>query len=103
MPTLPVWFEIGSFIVLGVILLFDLLLVVKRPHEPSMKEAGLWVTFYVALALVFAGCMFAFAGPEYGGQFVAGWVTEYSLSIDNLFVFIIIMARFSVADRKSVV
>jgi tellurite resistance protein TerC len=95
-PTLPLWFEIGAFAVLGLILLADLLLVIKRPHTPSMKESGLWVAFYVALALVFAGLMFAFTGPEYGGQFVAGWVTEYSLSIDNLFVFIIIMARFSV-------
>ena len=43
--------------------------------------------------------MFAFTGPEFGGQFVAGWVTEYSLSIDNLFVFIIIMARFSVPRK----
>ncbi|MFJ6002886.1 TerC family protein [Arthrobacter sp. NPDC092385] len=99
MPALPLWFEIGTFVVLGIILLFDLLLVVKRPHEPSMKEAGLWVAFYVGLALVFAALMFTFTGPEYGGQFVAGWITEYSLSIDNLFVFIIIMARFSVPRK----
>ncbi|PVE17017.1 tellurium resistance protein TerC [Arthrobacter sp. Bz4] len=96
---LPLAFEVGTFIVLGLILLFDLLLVVKRPHEPSMKEAGLWVTFYVSLALIFAVLMFIFTGPDYGGQFVAGWVTEYSLSIDNLFVFIIIMARFSVPRK----
>ncbi len=62
---LPVWFEIGSFVALGIILLIDLLLVVKRPpHEPSMKEAGLWVGFYVALALLFAVAMFVFAGPR---------------------------------------
>ncbi|TQJ36381.1 tellurite resistance protein TerC [Arthrobacter sp. SLBN-122] len=96
---LPLWFEVGSFVVLGLILLIDLLLVVRRPHEPSMKEAGLWVAFYVTLALAFAGAMFAFTGPEFGSQFVAGWVTEYSLSIDNLFVFIIIMARFSVPRK----
>ncbi|WDF34728.1 TerC family protein [Arthrobacter agilis] len=99
MPELPVAFEIGTFVVLGIILLFDLLLVVKRPHEPSMKEAGLWVAFYVGLALVFAALMFVFTGQEYGSQFVAGWITEYSLSIDNLFVFIIIMARFSVPRK----
>ncbi|MFJ3957913.1 TerC family protein [Arthrobacter sp. NPDC090010] len=99
MLDLPVWFEVGSFIVLGLVLLTDLLLVLKRPHEPSMKEAGLWVSFYVLLALIFAGLMFLFTGPEFGSQFVAGWVTEYSLSIDNLFVFIIIMARFSVPRK----
>ena len=99
MLELPLAFQIGTFVVLGLVLLFDLLLVVKRPHEPSMKEAGLWVSFYVSLALVFAAIMFAVTGPEFGGQFVAGWVTEYSLSIDNLFVFIIIMARFSVPRK----
>ena len=99
MLELPLAFQIGTFVVLGVILLLDLLLVVKRPHEPSMKEAGLWVSFYVGLALVFAVLMFAVTGSEFGGQFIAGWVTEYSLSIDNLFVFIIIMARFSVPRK----
>ena len=63
-----------------------------------MKEAGLWVGFYVALALIFAGDVRQ-AGPEYGQEFVAGWITEYSLSVDNLFVFIIIMARFSVPRK----
>jgi tellurite resistance protein TerC len=99
LPELPVWFEVGSLAVLAAILLLDLLLVLKRPHAPAMKEAGLWVAFYVGLAMAFAALMFLFAGPEYGGQFVAGWVTEYSLSIDNLFVFIIIMARFSVPRK----
>jgi len=96
---LTLGFEVVSLTVLGLILLFDLLYVVKRPHEPSMKEAGLWVGFYVTLALVFAGLMYWQAGPKYGGEFVAGWVTEYSLSVDNLFVFIIIMARFSVPRK----
>ncbi len=92
-------FEVLSLAALGLILLFDLLYVVKRPHEPSMKEAGLWVGFYVTLALVFAGVLFWQAGPDYGQEFVAGWITEYSLSVDNLFVFIIIMARFSVPRK----
>jgi len=98
-PDLPLAFEIGSYIVLGLILLADLLLVVKRPHIPSMKESTLWVVFYVSLALVFSGLMFVFAGGQFAGEFLAGWLTEYSLSIDNLFVFVIIMARFSVPRR----
>ncbi|GAA4380838.1 hypothetical protein GCM10023166_35220 [Paeniglutamicibacter cryotolerans] len=98
-PTLSLQFEVISFIVLGLILLFDLLYVVKRPHEPSMKESGLWVGFYVSLAIIFGGLLFWQAGPEYGQQFMAGWITEYSLSVDNLFVFIIIMARFSVPRK----
>lgn len=93
---LPFWFEIGSLVVITLILLADLTYAVLRPHHPSAKESGLWVTFYVALALVFAGVMFAVAGPTYGAEFLAGWVTEYSLSIDNLFVFVLILATFMV-------
>ncbi|NYE94145.1 tellurite resistance protein TerC [Psychromicrobium silvestre] len=99
MTELPVIFEVGTFVVLGLVLLFDLLLVLKRPHEPSMKEAGGWIAFYIGLALVFAVLMFVFTGVEHGSQFVAGWITEYSLSIDNLFVFIIILARFGVPRK----
>ncbi|THU04377.1 TerC family protein [Lampropedia puyangensis] len=93
---LPWKFEVGSFIVLTLILIADLLLVVKRPHIPSMRESSLWVAFYVSLALIFAALMWQFAGKEYAGQFVAGWLTEYSLSIDNLFVFVLLMAQFKV-------
>jgi tellurite resistance protein TerC len=96
---LPIWFEVGSFVVLTLILIADLLLVIKRPHVPSMRESTLWVVFYVALALIFALLMLFFAGGEYAGQFIAGWLTEYSLSIDNLFVFVIIMARFAVPKK----
>jgi len=96
---LSLQFEIISLSALCIILLLDLLYVVKKPHEPSMKESGLWVGFYVTLALIFGAVVWWQAGPEIGQQFIAGWVTEYSLSIDNLFVFIIIMARFSVPRK----
>ncbi|TDN42260.1 tellurite resistance protein TerC [Curtobacterium flaccumfaciens] len=99
MPELPVVFEVGSIIALVVILLADLLIVARRPHVPTLKESGIWVGVYVGLALVFAVAMFFFAGGEPAGQFLAGWLTEYSLSIDNLFVFVIIMARFSVPKK----
>lgn len=94
--SLPLWFEITSLVVLSVIILFDLILAFRRPHIPSTKESTAWVSFYVSLALVFGVIMYFVAGLELAGQFVAGWLTEYSLSIDNLFVFIIIMARFNV-------
>lgn len=94
--SLPLWFEITSLVVLSVIILFDLILAFRRPHIPSTKESTAWVSFYVSLALVFGVIMYFVAGLELAGQFVAGWLTEYSLSIDNLFVFIIIMARFKV-------
>ncbi|MEJ3404172.1 TerC family protein [Rathayibacter sp. YIM 133350] len=99
MLDLPLWFEITSLVVLTLILVGDLLLVVKRPHVPSFRESSLWVAFYVALALAFAGLMFVLGDAEHGGQFLAGWLTEYSLSIDNLFVFVVIMARFAVPRK----
>lgn len=96
MTTLPPAFEITSMIVLVAILIGDLALIVKRPHIPSAKESTLWVVFYVVLALLFAGTLWYFVDGEYAGQFIAGWLTEYSLSIDNLFVFVLIMGQFAV-------
>jgi tellurite resistance protein TerC len=94
--SIPVWFEVATFVVLGVLLLADLVIIARRPHEPTMKESGLWVGFYVTLALVFGALLFWVADAEFATEFYAGWLTEYSLSVDNLFVFIIIMARFRV-------
>jgi len=96
---LPMWFEVGSLIVISLVLLVDLMLVVWRPHHPSNRESALWVTFYVLLALGFAGLMFMFAGEKYGAEFLAGWITEYSLSIDNLFVFVLVMSAFAVPKK----
>ncbi len=93
---LPAWFESVTGAVLGILLLADLALVTRRPHVPSARESGLWVAFYVALALVFAGLLLLTSGGDVAGQFIAGWLTEYSLSVDNLFVFVIVMSRFSV-------
>jgi tellurite resistance protein TerC len=93
---LPLWFEISTFVVLTGIIAFDLIHAYRRPHIPTTKESSLWVGFYVLFALVFAVLMFVLGDAEHAGQFVAGWLTEYSLSIDNLFVFVIIMGRFSV-------
>ncbi|MDP3209794.1 MAG: TerC family protein, partial [Rhodoglobus sp.] len=56
-PALPLWFEITAYAVLLLILTVDLILAYKRPHIPSTKESAIWVSFYVALALVFAGLM----------------------------------------------
>jgi len=99
MPELPVVFEVVSMVVVVGILLTDLLMVARRPHVPTLRESGLWVGLYVGLALVFALAMLVFAGGEPAGQFLAGWLTEYSLSVDNLFVFVIIMARFAVPKK----
>jgi tellurite resistance protein TerC len=93
------WVWIVSLVGLVAMLAVDLLIVGRRPHEPSMREAGTWVGFYVALALVFGVGVWVFAGGTAAGEFYTGWLTEYSLSVDNLFVFVIIMARFAVPRR----
>jgi tellurite resistance protein TerC len=85
-----------TLVALVALLLVDLIIVGRRPHEPSFKESSLWVTFYVGLAIVFGAWVYFAHGAQYGGEFFAGWLTEYSLSVDNLFVFVIIMARFAV-------
>jgi tellurite resistance protein TerC len=93
---LPIWFEIATFVGLTVLLIADLAIVARRPHEPSVKEASLWVGFYVSLALIFGIVLLVVTNGTYATEFYAGWLTEYSLSVDNLFVFVIIMARFRV-------
>lgn len=95
----PAWFEWGTLALLILIMAADLVLAYRRPHIPKPRESALWIAFYVALALVFAGILLFVVGPDTSGQFVAGWLTEYSLSVDNLFVFVIIMAKFAVPKR----
>ncbi|GAA4519362.1 TerC family protein [Brachybacterium paraconglomeratum] len=99
MGELHLGFEIGAMVVLCAILLTDLLLVIKRPHVPSLRECAAWIGFYVGLALVFAVVLYFVGGMQPASEFVTGWLLEYSLSIDNLFVFIIIMAKFAVPRR----
>ncbi len=77
-------------------LLVDVLVIGRRPHEPSMRESSIVLAAYVAAALLFGAGVWWVSGPRYAGEYYAGWLTEYSLSIDNLFVFLIIMGRFAV-------
>lgn len=80
-------------------IVFDFLVVVRRPHEPSFKESARWTVFYVALALLFGAAMAWWASPARATEFIAGYVTEWSLSVDNLFVFLVILARFQVPQK----
>jgi TerC family integral membrane protein len=93
------WVWIVTLVALVAVLAVDLLIIGRRPHEPTMKESGGWVAFYVALALAFGVGVWATAGGRYAGEFYTGWLTEYSLSVDNLFVFVIIMGRFAVPRK----
>lgn len=78
------------------VLVFDVVFSVRRPHEPSRRECVIALSAYVALAVAFGLWVWNFHGSQFGLEFYAGWLTEYSLSVDNLFIFIIIMASFNV-------
>lgn len=78
------------------VLLFDIVFFARRPHEPSRRECVVALSFYVGLAVLFGLWVWQFHGSQFGLEFYAGWLTEYSLSVDNLFIFIIIMASFKV-------
>ena len=86
-------------VILTLILIADVLIIFKRPHIPSAKESTAWVVFYALLAIAFGGVIAWLGNAEAASQFYAGWLTEYSLSVDNLFVFVIIMSRFSVPKK----
>jgi len=88
------WFAtIGGFVA---VILADLFLVDHKPHAVTIREATRWVLFYMALAVLFGLGVWYFSGGVYAGEFFAGYITEYSLSVDNLFIFLIIMGAFAV-------
>jgi tellurite resistance protein TerC len=93
---IPGWLWAPTLVLYAGLFVLDLVVVGRRPHIPSTAECLRWLGFYVGLAVAFGAALWAFAGHEHGVEFFAGWVTEYSLSVDNLFVFILIMARFAV-------
>ncbi|MEV0196794.1 TerC family protein [Nonomuraea sp. NPDC050691] len=95
--TVPLWAYLAVIGGLLVVLAVDLWIVDRgEAREFSMRQAGYWVTFYVALAVLFGGLLWVTMGPGKAGEFFAGYITEYSLSVDNLFIFFIIMSRFAV-------
>jgi tellurite resistance protein TerC len=85
-----------TVVVMMTILVIDVLVIGRRPHEPSMTEAGTFIGIYIGLAIAFGLGVWWISGPRYAGEFFAGWITEYSLSVDNLFIFLIIMAKLKV-------
>ena len=86
-----------TFAVTVAVLLFDVIVMARRSgQEPTMRRSALALSAYIGLAVAFGIWTWFFHGHQYGIQFFAGWLTEYSLSVDNLFVFVIIMASFKV-------
>ena len=81
------------------LLIVDVVIVGRRPHVPTTAECLRYLALYVGMALVFGLGVWAFSGAQFAGEFYAGWLTEYSLSVDNLFVFLLIMGKFGVPRR----
>lgn len=92
--------------VVGIIglLLFDFFAHVRKAHVPTLREATIWSTIYVGIAILFGFGVWLFGGETMGFEYFAGYVTEKALSVDNLFVFLVIMASFKVprADQQKV-
>lgn len=90
--------QLEWIVTLGVtiaVLLFDVASI-GRPHQPGISECAIYLTIYLGLAVAFGGWVWLHHGGRFGLEFFAGWVTEYGLSVDNLFLFMIIMASFNV-------
>jgi tellurite resistance protein TerC len=92
----PTWVWIATVVGILAMLLFDFVFHVRVAHVPTLREATFWSALYVGIALVFGVAVLVFGGGQMGGEYFAGYVTEKALSVDNLFVFLVIMASFRV-------
>ena len=94
----------GTIVLIAGLLLFDFFFHVRKAHVPTLKEAAFWSAIYVGIAIVFGFGVWGFGGHQAGAEYFAGYVTEKALSVDNLFVFLIIMSSFKVprADQQKV-
>jgi len=92
----PFWIWAATVAAIVGMLIFDFVGHVRTPHAPSLREAATWSAVYIGIAVVFGLLVLWFGGAGPGGEYFAGYLTEKSLSVDNLFVFVLIMASFGV-------
>ncbi|GHG43172.1 tellurium resistance protein [Sinomonas cellulolyticus] len=85
-----------TIVVILALLAFDYFFHIRKAHVPSLKEAAVWSSIYVGAAILFGIILLVFGGPSMGSEYFAGFITEKALSVDNLFVFLVIMASFRV-------
>ncbi|GAA3294347.1 TerC family protein [Arthrobacter citreus] len=95
MTVSPLIWGVTIVVILG-LLAFDYFFHIRKAHIPTLKEAAVWSSIYVGLAVVFGVLVLFFGGTTAGTEYFAGYITEKALSVDNLFVFLIIMASFRV-------
>jgi len=92
----PSWVWLLTITIAVAFLAADVAVLSRRPREPSLAACAAGLAGYLAAALAFGAGVLLLSGPRYGIEFYAGWLTEYSLSVDNLFVFLLIMAKLGV-------
>jgi len=96
MPTTtPLVWEATIALIIG-LLAFDYFFHVRKAHAPSLREAAVWSALYVGIALLFGAAVWTWGGAEMGAEYFSGYITEKALSIDNVFVFLVIMSSFEV-------
>jgi len=96
----PWWAWLGFHAIVFVMLALDLGIFNRTEHEPSMKESGTWTVVWILLALAFNGAVLHWMGPVKAGEYLAGYLLEKSLSVDNLFVFVLVFNAFQVPRRN---
>ncbi|MGJ9403356.1 TerC family protein [Arthrobacter sp. KK5.5] len=94
--TVPPFVWIATIIAIVGLLAFDYFFHIRKAHIPQLKEAAIWSSVYVGLAILFGIGVLVVGGGTMGGEYFAGYITEKALSVDNLFVFLVIMASFKV-------
>ncbi len=92
------FFILFNVLIVGLLVL-DLFIFHRRPHEVTIKEASIWSIVWITLSLLFNGALFLLYGPKTGMEFLAGYLIEKALSVDNIFVFIMIFAYFGVPPK----
>ena len=95
----PWWAWLGFHLLIFALLALDLGVLNRKAHAPSVKEAAAWSAVWILLALAFNAVLFKVEGPKAGLEFFTAWVLEKSLSVDNLFVFVLLFAAFRVELR----
>lgn len=101
-PTIgvPLWGWIGFFVFVIGMLLIDLLVFHRHAHVVGLKEAAIWSAVWVSLAMLFTVLVVVWLGPSKGIEFFTGYIIEWSLSVDNLFVFLVIFSYFAVPPES---
>ena len=95
----PTWVWFATIALAVVVFAIDVFVIARRPHVPSTREVSTALGVYVGAAVLFGLGIWYFSGLQYAGEYFAGWLTEYSLSVDNLFIFLLIMAKFAVPEK----